>query len=105
MKEYLVPREVNSRMQILTDFGFLELGALLVGAAIGAILQGIPWLLPLSLRVKMILRLVCFSIPTATAYLLFKPDFSGSTMWKQLNAMRQYNATRKHLYYRKRGKY
>lgn len=101
MKEYLVPRAVRTRMEIFPGFGIPELLAVAAGAALGALLQLIPALLPLPMAAKLFGRFFCFALPPGAAWLLVKQDIGGNSLWSQLKAAREWQARPKVYYYRR----
>lgn len=105
MKEYLVPRDVQTRTEIFPGFGFAELGAVVIGAVIGAILQLLPWVLPIPAGPKLFFRLFLVVLPIAIAYLLVRQDFAGGSLWQQLLAYRSWAGRRKVLYFRSMDKH
>lgn len=102
MKEYLVPRAVRARLEIFPGFGIPELLAVAAGGALGAILQLVPALLPLSMAMKLFARFFCFALPTGAVYLLVKQDIGGNSLWSQLKAAREWQSRPK-VYYHRRG--
>ena len=101
--EYLVPRETKTKMEIFPGFGFIELGAVAAGMALGGVLQLIPVILPLPIGPKLFARLFIFTLPAAMAYMLFKQDTAGNSLYQQLRAFRTWSSRPKVYYYKRRG--
>lgn len=102
MKDYLVPRAVVTRMEIFPGFGLAELGAVVTGGVIGALLQLIGFILPLSVAARLFIRLFLFVLPLGAAYLLVHQDISGYSLYGQLKAARRW-ANRSQVYYYERS--
>lgn len=103
MQVYLVPRAVMARLEIFPGFGLPELGAVVAGGAIGALLQLIGLILPLTVAARLFIRLFLFVLPLGSAYLLVQRDISGYSLYRQLKAARQWSK-RPRVYYYERGK-
>ena len=103
MKDYLIPREVNTRFEIFPGFGFMELAAILFGGLVGAVLQIIPMVLPIPTGPKVFARLFLVTLPLAISYMMVRQDIGGDTLFGQLKAYRKWSGRRKTLYYRKEG--
>lgn len=86
MKEYLVPRAVRARLELLPGLGFSEVLAIAGGAALGAGPALLLLHLPLSPAGRLLVPLFTFAIPPAVAYFLLKPDVTGVAPWRQLQA-------------------
>lgn len=104
MPEYLVPREVKTRTEIFPGFGYAELGAVLLGAVIGAILQLVPWVLPIAAKTKTVWRLLCLCLPIGGSYLLVHQNIAGGSLLQELLAYRSWAGRRKVLYFRSKDK-
>jgi hypothetical protein len=102
MQDYLVPRAVTARMEILPGFGLPEFGAVVAGGLGGALLQMVALLLPLTVPVKLFFRLFLFVLPLGAAYMLVHQDISGFSLYNQLKAARQWSQ-RPRVYYYQRG--
>lgn len=98
-KEYLVPRETKTKMEVFPGFGLVELGSVVVGMAAGAILQLIPALLPLPMGPKIFARFFLFALPVGMVYMLFKQDVAGNTLYKQIQAFKAWSNKPKTYYY------
>lgn len=86
MKEYLVPRAVRARLELLPGLGFAEVLAIAGGAALGAGPAFLLLHLSLSPAGRLLAPLFAFALPPAAAYLLVKPDVTGVAPWTQLQA-------------------
>ena len=102
-KEYLVPRETKTKMEIFPGFGFVELLAVAAGMAVGAVLQLIPAVLPLPIGPKMFARLFIFALPAGMMFMLFKQDTAGNSLYQQIKAFRAWSSRPKIYYYKRRG--
>lgn len=103
-KEYIMPRETKTKMEVFPGFGLVELGAVAAGMAVGLVLQLIPAILPLPVALKMFARLFVFVLPAAMAYMLFKQDTAGNSLFQQLKAFRVWNSRPKIYYYKRSGR-
>jgi len=102
-KEYLIPRETKTKMEIFPGFGLMELGVVAAGMVLGAILQIIPAVLPLPIAPKVFARFFLFALPAGMAYMLFKQDTGGNSLYQQIKAFRAWRNRPKVYYYRRRG--
>lgn len=100
---YLVPRAVIARMEIFPGFGLPELGAVVVGGIVGALLQMIVLALPLTVAAKLFTRLFLFVLPLGASYMLVHQDISGFSLYGQLKAARKW-AKGPRVYYYERSK-
>ncbi len=103
MKEYIVPRETKTKMEIFPGFGFVEIGAVAIGMAIGGVLQLIPAVLPLSAAPKIFARIFLFALPAGMAYMLFKQNTAGNSLYQQIKAYKSWSSRSKVYYYKRRG--
>jgi|UPI0005D12B82 hypothetical protein len=66
---YLIPKNVNTRFEFRDGFGWKELGIMLIGGGIGALLF---YLLGL-LSVGLVGRLILLALPIGVAFFLIQP--------------------------------
>jgi len=104
LSDYLVPRAVTARMEIFPGFGLPELGAVVAGGAVGALLQLAALLLPLDLAPKLFLRMFLFMLPLGGAYMLVHRDISGFSLYNQMKAARLWSNRPRVYCYRRGGR-
>ncbi|MBS3976629.1 MAG: hypothetical protein KGZ75_07890 [Syntrophomonadaceae bacterium] len=102
-KDYLIPRAVVARMEIIGGMGVKEILAIVAGGAVGYVLQLIPAALPLPVAQQLFARFLMFVLPPGAAYLLVKPGFAGGqSLWQLGQAYRRWSQRPKTYYYTRR---
>lgn len=85
MKQYIVPRRVSARYEIIPGFGLLETALLAGGIAVSAIV----WWVVGVIHAPAAARLAA-PLPTlATLFLVVRPE-GGRSPWQTLQAMREF---------------
>lgn len=103
-KDYLIPRAVVAKMEIIAGLGLREILAIMVGGAIGYVLQLIPAALPLPVAQQLFTRFLVFFLPMGAAYLLVRPGFAGGqSLWQLGQAYRRWSQRPKTYYYTRRS--
>lgn len=93
---YLIPRNVVTKYQIFPGFGWFELGAVLAGAAVGAVLFGI-----VSLFTAAGIRFAVLVIPPGLVFTITRPGPDGLSFYDLIRRKRRWaNSQRRYLYRR-----
>jgi hypothetical protein len=103
-KDYLIPRAVMAKMEIIGGLGIKEILAIVAGGVVGYVLQLIPAALPLPIAQQLFARALLFCVPLGLAYMLTKPGFGGGqSLWQLGQAYRQWSRRPKTYYYARRS--
>ncbi len=101
--QYLVPRSVKARVQLLPGVGWTELGMIVGGAVLGYIL-GLLVALPFHNYWGLLARVFVFPFPPGFAYLISQQGFSGESPLQILRARRRWlQKPRLYLYRHSKG--
>ncbi|SFR11647.1 PrgI family protein [Desulfoscipio geothermicus] len=93
---YLIPRNVVTRYEIFPGFGWFELGAVLAGAVVGAVLFGI-----VSLFTAAGVRFVTLVIPPAFVFAVTRPGPDGLSFYDLIRRKRRWAGSRRRYLYRR----
>lgn len=101
MPEYLIPRAVTARFEFFPGWGLPEVVGVIIGAAVGGLLQVLAAHLPLSHTIVFGTRMGAFVLPVSFAYMLIHRDIGGHSLLDQLRAARSYGRKQHRYLYRR----
>ncbi|MCP1312093.1 PrgI family mobile element protein [Paenibacillus tyrfis] len=93
---FLIPKNVRTRMEFFTGFGWFELFILLIGLGVGILLFGIAFLITHSF-----ITLLFIVVGGTAGFLLGKPNpYTGMNALSFLKAFKAFKTKRNRYFYR-----